>query len=273
MVDRLVIFSLSALLVCGVVTPQAAVEAADSARSAQGECRDIYFFGGHGLGEGGVADWGEAVQDVFDNYLLGVQGADPDIAVGSEAIKYPRSEFPEFGPKEILREWLAVERGEVVEGATALNKQLSERIKNCPDERIVLTGYSLGAWVIHEYLEDAPKVALDKILGVALLGDPQYTSTGIIPKVFPRYAITPYFPREIKSRAASWCLSYYLPVAKRAVSDPICDFSYADILPRSDLKNCELAVSGELAEEWCPHLRYIKTGGTRRAADFLISRS
>ncbi|MFI6415319.1 cutinase family protein [Streptomyces sp. NPDC050585] len=266
-------FGGSALLIGVTLAPIATTQATAGVRSSIPEyCRDLYFFGGHGLGEGGADDWGSTVQNVYDNYVKGVNGADPDASVDGEAIKYPKTEFPRFGPKELLRERLAAERREIVEGAKALNRQLVDRIGDCQGaERYVLVGFSQGAWVIHQFLKDAPQEILNKISGVAVLGDPQFTGTGIIPMVFPNYAIKPYFPPGIRHQ--SLCLSYDLPGAGRAVDDPICRFSYTDLARReeSDLKNCEMAAKGLINTIWCPHLRYIQTGGTKRVADFLVS--
>lgn len=152
----------------------------------------------------------------------------------------------------------------MIDGSIALNNQLTERYKACPGERFILVGYSEGAWVIHDYLKNLGAGALDRIAGVALLGDPQYVRTGIIPKLYPNHAIAPYFPPALQERAASWCVSYNLPAAKRTVFDPICHFSGPDVT------NCLKATQGDIGESWCPHLRYVETGGTKRAADFLI---
>ncbi|WP_158973322.1 cutinase family protein [Streptomyces griseus] len=260
----------AAILFFGMATPQATVNARQQIPE---DCRDFYFLGGHGLGEGGIANWGSTVQGVYENYVKEMNNADPDVSIDSEAIEYPRTEFPEFGPKGLLREWIASERDEVVEGAIALNKQITDRIGHCRGrERYILAGFSQGAWVIHRFLKDAPQSIVDKISGVAVLGDPQYARTGIIPKVFPGYEIKPYFPPGI--RYQSLCLSYDLPAAGRAVNDPICRFSRRDFLTRgdeSDLKNCEAAAKGAINTVWCPHLRYVQTGGTKRIADFLVS--
>lgn len=259
-----------AVLSLGMATPQAT---ASARQPIPEDCRDLYFFGGHGLGEGGVDNWGSTVQDIYDNYVKGINKADPDVSIDGKAIAYPRTEFPNFGPKELLREWIASERDEVVEGAIALNKQITDRIGYCRGtEHYFLVGFSQGAWVIHRFLKNAPQGIINKVSGVAVLGDPQYTRTGIIPKVFPKYEIKPYFPPGI--RYQSLCLSYDLPAAGRAVNDPICRFSRWDFLMRgddSDLKKCEAAAKGVINAVWCPHLRYVQTGGTKRIADFLVS--
>jgi len=258
-----------AVLLAGISIPQTSA----SARQPISEhCRDLYFFGGHGLGEGGPDNWGSTVQDVYDSYVNGINKADPDASIDGEAIAYPRTEFPRFGPKELLKERLSSERDEIVQGAKSLNRQLADRIGDCQGmEHYVLVGFSQGAWVIHQFLKGAPQGILDKISGVAVMGDPQFTGTGIIPKVFPNYAIKPYFPPGVRHQ--SLCLSYNLPGVGRAVNDPICRFSYADLARRdeSDLKNCEMAAKGVINTIWCPHLRYVQTDGTKRIADFLVS--
>ncbi|MET8331754.1 cutinase family protein [Streptomyces sp. NPDC005181] len=270
MIGRLARFFGATLLFFGVAAPHSAAAVETARQPTQPiECRDIYFFGGHGLGEGGVEDWGETVQDVFDKYLRGIRDADPDVAVGGESIGYPRTEFPDW--VKLVRERFSNGQEEVINGAIALNNQLTERYRACPNEHFVLAGYSEGAWVIHLYLKNLGTRVLDRIAGVALLGDPQYRGTGVIPKWYSNHAITPYFSPAIEDRVASWCVSYDLPAAKRTVFDPVCH--YSGLGPGSDLANCQKAAKGELDKVWCPHLRYVETGGTKRAADFLVSRS
>lgn len=263
-------FGVSVLFIGMAIPHEVAV---DGRQPIPEHCRDLYFFGGHGLGEGGIEDWGSTVQDVYDNYVKGINDADPDVSVDGEVIAYERTEFPEFGPVDLIRENLKKEdRPEVVAGAAALKKQLAGRIDACRGaERYVLAGFSQGAWVIHQYLKNAPREVLDKVSGVAVLGDPQFTGTGFIPTLLPNYAINPYFPSGIRHK--SLCLSYDLPGAGRAVNDPICRFSWKDFArgEDSDLKNCELAAKGLIDTIWCPHLRYVQTGGTKRVADFLVS--
>ncbi|MFE0358858.1 cutinase family protein [Streptomyces nigra] len=269
---RKLAFCFGALVLCfGIATHQAT---ASTRQPIPEHCRDLYFFGGHGLGEGGAGDWGNTVQDVYNNYVKGISGADPDVSVDGEAIAYPRTEFPKFGPAEYVKERFKGERPEVVAGAAALKRQLASRISDCRGtEHYVLAGFSQGAWVIHQYLKSAPKEVLDKISGVAVLGDPQFKKTGIIPKLLPNYVINPYFPPGVRHQ--SLCLSYDLPRAGRAVNDPICRFSLVDFTrgDESDLRNCELAAKGLIDTIWCPHLRYVQSGGTKRLADFLVNAS
>ncbi|MFI1507590.1 cutinase family protein [Streptomyces sp. NPDC020597] len=269
MLRKLASYFGTAVLFCGIAAPQST---AIVYQPIPEHCRDFYFFGGHGLGEGGAGDWGSTVQDIYNNYVKSINDADPDVSVDGEAIAYPRTEFPGFGPVEYAKEALKKERPEVAAGADALKKQLTSRISACQGvEHYVLAGFSQGAWVIHQYLKNVPKEMLDKISGVAVLGDPQFTGSGIISKLLPNYAIHPYFPPGVRHQ--SLCLSYDLLRAGRAVNDPICRFSYTDFTrgDKSDRKYCELAAKGLIDTIWCPHLRYVQTGGTKRVAEFLVS--
>ncbi|MET7988736.1 cutinase family protein [Streptomyces sp. NPDC005281] len=261
MLGKLASFFGAAVLIFGTGIPH---EAASVRQLTPEHCRDLYFFGGHGLAEGGEGDWGHTVKDVYDNYEKGLHDADPDVSVGGEAIAYPRTEFPDW-VRLVRARFSKQQEEEVINGSIALSDQLTKRYKACPGERFILVGYSEGAWVIHDYLKSIGTKVLDRIAGVALLGDPQYVGTGIIPKFYPNHAIAPYFPPALKGKAASWCVSYNLPAAKRTVFDPICHFSGPDIT------KCLKATQGEIDETWCPHLRYVETGGTKRAADFLVS--
>ncbi|MFF3328361.1 cutinase family protein [Streptomyces sp. NPDC002888] len=219
------------------------------------ECKDIFFFGAHGVGEEG---YGPEVKDVWAKYKQGMSSS--VLTLDAAPIDYPKQTLPQFLKPRTISNLEAV-----TNGAITLSAQLSKRRAECGNERYVLVGYSQGAWVIHKFLALAGPTVLEWIAGVALLGDPQYPKTGIVRKLAPGYAISPYLPPSIKEIANSWCVSYDFPPAGRAVADPVCQ-----LRDLRDIDACLKANDGKKPREWCPHFRYKETGGTKRAADFLV---
>jgi hypothetical protein len=130
--------------------------------------------------------------------------------------------------------------------------------------RYILTGYSQGAWVIHDALNQMTSAQIGRILGMALFGDSDFKplaaivrdyklldlSYGVSASVDPLNLSTP--PALIK-HAGSWCY----PI------DMVCQATRVNIA--AGLVPC-LAGSRLL----CPHLRYVSGGETKKAAKFLI---
>ena len=68
---------------------------------------------------------------------------------------------------------LVVMATRVTAGEQALTTQIAALIKQCPSQRIVLAGYSLGAWTIDNWLAKNGVYWLN-IKGVMLYGDPNW---------------------------------------------------------------------------------------------------
>ncbi|PAZ14961.1 hypothetical protein CLM62_16465 [Streptomyces sp. SA15] len=241
------------------LTIQSPATDAHSGSSPQAiECKDIFFFGAHGVEQEG---FGLEVADVWNKYKQSMSNS--GLTLDAAPVNYPKQTLLQLLKPRTNRNLEAV-----TNGAITLSDQLSRRRAECGDERYVLVGYSQGAWVIHKFLAIADSTAvLDWIAGVALLGDPQFPETGIVAELAPSYAIT--LPDSIKGRTESWCLSYDLPdlgLGRRAVADPLCQ-----LRDRRDIADCIAANYGKLPKERCPHFRYKETGGTNRAAEFLAA--
>lgn len=119
-------------------------------------------------------------------------------------------------------------RDSVEQGIIETTGYLKDQIKDCPDQSIVVGGYSQGAQVMGESLFRLTEQERAKIVGVGLFGDPKYIgSTGDdllnpLDKAtsFPwrRGTATnndrgmldariPYLPPDIEKRTASWCFA------------------------------------------------------------------
>lgn len=119
-------------------------------------------------------------------------------------------------------------RASVDQGVSELVEYLSSRARACPDELLLVAGYSQGAQVVGESLFGIGKSVRDKILHVALFGDPKLhlpegTGSGLpdacsgTKSPWRRGGVscltdggilgsrTPYLPPDIESRVGSWC--------------------------------------------------------------------
>jgi hypothetical protein len=130
--------------------------------------------------------------------------------------------------------------------------------------RYILTGYSQGAWVIHDALHQMTSAQIGRILGMALFGDSDFKPLAAIVRDYKLLdlnygasaAVDPLnlsTPNALIKHAGSWCY----PI------DPVCQATAANIA--AYLTPCLLG-----SHLLCPHLRYVLGGETKKAAKFLI---
>lgn len=116
-------------------------------------------------------------------------------------------------------------RGSVDSGAHELAGQVNYETERCPNQRIVVGGYSQGAHVVHEALKLIPENQRNVIDDVVLFGDPkfigaEYNKYNLLdtPKAYPWHRGTadlrergladaeiPYVPDDMKYKTISWC--------------------------------------------------------------------
>ncbi|GAB2599327.1 hypothetical protein Aab01nite_75640 [Paractinoplanes abujensis] len=121
-----------------------------------------------------------------DVLFVGVRGSGQNVGMGSENLDLLRALVD--GPEEITAYPLPYRASPVTtfvkpasgradylrsvrRGVRALEKLLRERTRDCPDERLVLSGFSQGAMVIHRVLQRARPATLEHIAAVALMAD------------------------------------------------------------------------------------------------------
>ena len=248
----------------GDVEVSALIGNGGSARAFYGAspCKDVQFFGAHGVGEGGGTgslkdQMGEVAADTWDKF-----SSKAKVSVGVTAVRYPKVDAVPFVSD--LGTWSIVQKA-VSEANTELASEVNAHFIGCPNERFILVGYSEGAWVIGEFLRTAGSATLKRVAGVVLYGDPQFDPTGIL-RSFPGLPAfgPPYVPPAVADRFVSYCLSYNLPDGSRVAYDPICQFHAIDTA------SC-LASMSDPSNVVCPHFHYARLGGSQRGADFLNS--
>ncbi|MET0930606.1 MAG: cutinase family protein, partial [Aeromicrobium sp.] len=138
-----------------------------------GTCKDIAVIGVMGSGQrptAGPLGMGAEVNAVHAKFSE-IYGAD---RVRSVALDYPAKAVPLTENEAPL---IAGYIESAWDGTYSLMQALRQQADTCAtfDEKVVLVGYSQGAWVIHatvQYLEARKSPLLDRIAGVGLLADP-----------------------------------------------------------------------------------------------------
>jgi Cutinase len=118
------------------------------------------------------------------------------------------------------------DRNPVLKATDDLNGAAQAAEATCHPARLVLVGYSLGAWVIDEWIHHAEPAQSDKIVAVMVFGDPQWnwpnTGAGGIARhglYSKSLAIEPYRPEPpLGWRFGGFC----------ATGDPICGGGYGN---------------------------------------------
>ncbi|WP_027943495.1 cutinase family protein [Amycolatopsis taiwanensis] len=146
----------------------------------------------------------------------------------------------------------------VKNASRGLDREVSRARKACPDRRIALVGYSLGAWIIDDYLAGQDTAAQQRaISAVVLYGDPEWPipSPGGLAREFGHVHISPYKPQWLRERFLSMCLPH----------DVVCNAGHDTAGARvQQLAACVAGLPG------CAHRRYQLDGVTRRGAQALF---
>jgi hypothetical protein len=167
----------------------------------------ITVLGMHGLNE----DAGSAtIMDTFAQLKArGLQGT------------YVSIPYPTLTDFDLLRFLDLSDRSPVIKATDDLNDAAIAAAAVCQPARLVLVGYSFGAWAIDEWIRGVPA---DKIVAVVVFGDPQWDAPGTGGGGIARHglagksmALQPYRPAPpLGWRFGGFCAS----------GDPICGGGY-----------------------------------------------
>jgi hypothetical protein len=238
------------------------------------QCPNAYFVGVHGMGEG--PDQGGNGDSIVIRETW--QEFEKLVKAKGKQVKYHSIWYP--APSDWTN--IALIFQDVAIGVAELDKQIKAILKTCPGLKIVLGGYSLGAWVIDDWLSRRENEGLwQYIRAVELYGDPLWKRTGPpylggtvdtyigvahlvnpdgvgLPNPNP-YENNPEGPGTgLSDRWQSRCLK----------DDPICGEGYGRTLWLAQLDVVTYCLS-----HFCPHHMYTKANGghnlTERGAKFL----
>jgi predicted esterase len=253
--------TLAALLAAALVASGPPATAATKA-AANPNCGAPVMFGLHGMGEGPsgkisklspeISDF-DAAQNLISGAVLMVYVPYPTVyANGWDVLDTVNK-----GPLTTA----------VQTGISHLQSDVAAWAKGCPvsKDKIALVGYSMGAWVINEWLIDHPgEVAMIK--AVALFGDPcwNYHLDRGLARIFTLTCSLnyPYLP----DRTWTACLNF----------DPVCGGSFKEGLLGTTSAELQLTEAALCTKTSCPHLHYTdgapSSGYIMEAARFVVQR-
>ncbi|MEV6667614.1 cutinase family protein [Streptomyces nigra] len=173
----------------------------------------VHFLGLHGLNERSDLH-SPPVNETWKTF---------ESAVATKAAR-PRRDtisFPQVTTQEFLDRTRQSRNGlepDVNKGVRAVQRAMDRAVSICPTTKFVLTGYSLGAWVVDKFLLTDSR-RRPQVLAAQLYGDPQWNDPGKgqgLAVIFGRGLRTSYPPSA--DRVQSLCNH----------RDPICGTGYRD---------------------------------------------
>ena len=235
-------------------------------------CPDVMVLAARGSGES-PTDWtspaayindsyrgtGQVNWDVYQRLLT----ARPDLHISLDPIMYPADPVNDFIDGNIPTYFASVASGAQT---IVYDMQLTD-FKCGGTVRYILTGYSQGAWAVHDALWQIARAnpsELARIAGVALFGDSDFVNSQPIVRDYYSADIADGasagvdsanvgVPAQITAHSGSWCYP----------TDPVCQFTPDNIATYGPF--CLIPGSSG-----CPHFQYVSGGETQKAAPFLV---
>ena len=232
-------------------------------------CPDVMVMAARGSGENPQKDWTSPAAYINDGYrgagevnwnvYTRLLTAAPGLRISLDPIMYPADSIWDL----VKPAYFQVYHASVASGVETMLYDMQLTDSKCGGTvHYILTGYSQGAWVIHDALHQMTSAQLGRIAGVALFGDSDFSPTQIVRDYksldtasglsAPLDRGNLGVPSAVTAHSGSWCYP----------TDMVCQATPANIA--ANLAPC-LAGSKLL----CPHLRYVAGGETKKAAAFL----
>jgi hypothetical protein len=251
MFRRLIVVVALVLLPTALTTPPASADFQVNVNTALAQPCGPTFIGLHGLNEGPESP---TIQRTWESFAKRTSVPASEIFVNHDRLT--ASEFVAllFRPRVAARPINA--------GVELLTEAVKQAGSNCYPSRIVLAGYSQGAWIVDQWLRSATQAQLDQVVGVAVLGDPQWDNgpkgQGLAQRSLV-FRIRPYIPpKPVGDRFVTVC----------AVGDPICGEGYGPSHAESNRQHRDaLALDKNIGA----HGSYISGGVTDQAGAYLAS--
>jgi len=172
-----------ACFVVALLLPLGLAAMPPSAQAAAPSCPKVLFLGLHGVNDGGVAlpraaQWGSTIDAVWQTFSSRATGV-----VTGRPIVYKRTVVD----ISITNLWLASQLAAITPdtdyAAGLLKDALLDNRLRCGGTKVVLAGYSQGAWAIDKALRGTyaagalGQLAVSNVKGAFLMGDPAYPDT------------------------------------------------------------------------------------------------
>jgi len=259
----LALFGLLGSVLAATATPTSAATAASPTH-----CTEAVFFGLHGMGEGPSPTMSAISPELlgFDHEQNLISGA-----VGAEDVSYPTVGEADLNVN--LAGDAGALTGAVLRGEVNLQNDVHAWVSGCQlgQLKIALVGYSMGAWVINDWLNFHPN-EWKFIKAVVLYGDPCWINgadKGLIraakvaglagcmsAKTYPKPAATSLYKPGFKTEI--WCVG----------GDPICGGGYkgnfAKMLPKA------LACKSAACAHWWYRLNEPAQATLKDGAQFVV---
>lgn len=252
-----------AMLVPGLV-----VDATTPAGQTRADCADVLFLGARGSGQpqaGSSADGGTGLGPQVNGVAQRLVQDLPGRSVSVSAVEYPAAEA------QLLVLDPATYFGGLEQGVATVTGTLRSQAAVCPQQRLVLAGYSQGAMVMHRVLQDlassdpSSTAILARLDGAVLIADGDRSrkdrttnygtagrSRGISYALRSQSGVRgTLLPKRLKSRVHSIC----------ADADIVCDY-------RSLLQSNAAGVDGGSVHV----LSYTDSADVNRATDAVAAR-
>jgi hypothetical protein len=241
---KLRILVLSLLLTSVLVVPIAS--------PAQAACPSVFFMGVHGLLE---TEDSETVADVAKSFSS-------RLSSGQTVVEVVKVQHDFMDPIAFLQK--LVEGGDqspIYRGVQSLDDQVSHAIATCSTAKIVLFGFSQGAWIVDRWLLEQDSITLSYVAAAGVLGDPMYKLDGCCVGIARRASDAAHinfpYPPAIPDRFWGNC----------AGGDPICGGGYAN----DPVRQANDAV--KLASDCTPHCKVYKPGATEPMGEALADQT
>jgi hypothetical protein len=186
---------------------------AGNCQSTTNNCPDVYFIGVHGTLQDAVSPELDETWKIFD------ANRPADQTARYISLVYHSPDFKSW--EDATNLFFPAEQEGLKNLNVLIRKENNGILKNCPTQRIVLVGYSLGSWIVNDWLSKNENL-WSNIRAVVLYGDPLWHRSGqgfsyaglaaglLTPDP---YGNTPPGPGiGISDRWQSWCIQ----------NDPIC---------------------------------------------------
>lgn len=206
------------------------------------ECPSAFFMGLHGLDEDHTSDTVKAVWEAFSTRY----GQTEEVVEVKHDVLTTREFLEAFGTLQ----------NPIGAGVQVLDDEVSLAMATCSRAKIVLFGFSEGAWIVDAWLLQQDVNTLSYVAAVGVLGDPQYLRDDCCVGIARRLVGLPY-PPKVPDRFWGNC----------ANGDPICGGGYKDDPQR------QFDDAWKLTSDCTPHCKVYEPAATQPMGEALADQT
>jgi hypothetical protein len=161
--------------------------------AAAAACADVLFIGVDGSGQSPGLDNELGFDAPSQREMRNLYGAIVNGLAGDRSTRVISLDYPADPVAELTLGWLGwnsyyrsyIDGLYGGNGYPGLIGTVKAEFKHCPNEKLVLGGYSQGAWVVHDAVialekDDPDSVAINRIGGIVLVADPERLPDNVV---------------------------------------------------------------------------------------------